>query len=552
MCLHNKLISLALCLCMLMACVAEHATAAEQIDFAGSVQKGWELARDGRHDEALTVLAACRRRTTDPVQLKKIDSMTTVYTMMRARARQKMAGTPGRSAPPGAHTPAETTDSPDASSAPSLGGLRAPEYHAEHDDGWFDLPDFSWPKIRLWPRGGFGKYMRMPDWSWPRLRLPRMRMPDVHMSDLKMPAMRMPSMDWGVELHAPDTVPGDWEMSLAPVMRTVGTVEFAPRALARPDGGQYINGRHTDAANFRIEGDPADAASANPANPAAQENVSPQLDLTGWQTVDPDGTPGSGDEAYVRNVYFDSSAMDTADMDMDGARGLLLQATRHLEKRPLLPSSLTLGLGLTRNRAKTTVTNGSGITTTTLTGVLSRDGGTEPSSNRPVTPYQEASGSVEQGGPTNFDMTQNLFDMGGPNTTDVRAKLEAESTMLTLSLGLQYEVCVTRWLSLIAGGGPTVNVFYAESTISQDATWNAPTSSLDGDPVPNFSDEQSESVFDVQAGAYAILGARFRIMPRLSLDLGMRYDRLFGTIATEHADFDLDGVGADFRLTYTF
>jgi len=357
---------------------------------------------------------------------------------------------------------------------------------------------------------------------------------------------------WGLRLGRSASRARTWEYSAGLAMRTGGEVTFASRPLVRPDGGQYVNGIHTDGGNFLIEGDQSDAGSANPTNPTAQENVSPQLDLIGWQTVDPNGVPNSGDETYYRNVTYDRSSLTGSNADLENGVGLSLEASRRLDRGTYMPSHLTFGLGIFKSDSQVTATQGQGVGTTTLTGILYKEGGAVPPTNQPRTPYQEVGGVVRQTGGTNYGMTDNLFEMGGAQTTDTTVEMGAESLLFVLSLGAQYDADVAGWFTVFASAGPTVNVVLAETSVEQRATWNASASPLDGQAVQGFSDSQSESAFGFALGAFAAVGARAQIGRRVAVDLCVRYDKSFGTVDVGDAEFDLDGVGGELRLVFTF
>jgi hypothetical protein len=339
--------------------------------------------------------------------------------------------------------------------------------------------------------------------------------------------------------------PGKWEFSFGPALRQGGSVEFSRQTLRRPDGGQYVNGRHADGRNFLIEGDPADQGSA-------AENVSPQLDVIGWQTVDPNGVPGSGDETYFRNVTFDRAVLKGADADLDGGWALSAGASRTLGRNPLRASRLTLGLDIYHGEATASVSTGQGISITTLTGILYQNGGTNPGTSRPVTPYEENDGSVTQGGPGNYQMTDELFSLGGARTTNVTVDLEAEVYAAAFSVGLQYDVPLTQWFTVSAGLGPALHLVLADSTLEQQAVWDAPASPLDGRRVPNFGGSQTDSEFAFCPGLFLVVGARAQLTRDLALQLGLRYDHVLTSVETDHAEFDLSGFGADARLVFSF
>jgi hypothetical protein len=352
----------------------------------------------------------------------------------------------------------------------------------------------------------------------------------------------------GFQWYAPPVNAGNWEFGFGPAVRTGGSVKFFSRALLRPDGGQFVNGLHTGAGDFLIEGD---------ANDPGDEKVSPQLDVAGWQETDPNGNPltaadNNGDEWYTRNVTFDQSTFHGADADFDPYLGVTLEAGRSLEKNPLFLSNIAVGLGILQNSAETSARSGRGITTNTLSGILYKQGGTKPPNTQPLTPFQKQEGALKQGGPS-FAMTEELFDFGAPATTDVRVGLDADSTLFTLSLGLEHDIAITDWLRLFVGIGPTLNMGYLETVVSQSARWDAPGNPLDGKKVQHFADEESDSELSFMAGVFGSIGLRVQLVDRIAVDLGCRLDRIFGDMKTDHAEMDFEtSLSLEARLIMTF
>ena len=327
-----------------------------------------------------------------------------------------------------------------------------------------------------------------------------------------------------------------WEYGVGPAVHVGGRVDFAQRRLVRPDGGQYVAGSHTDGKHYSIEGDPAD--------PSTAEKVSPQLDVVGWQTVDPNGIPHSGDETYFRNVTFDQSTLSGESADLGSSWGVSGQARRTFEQDHFFLSSLTLGLAVSRSEAAVSASNGRGISTETLTGILSRSGGTIPSYSEPRTPYT---------GATDYSMTDHLFQMGGARTTDVTVNLSAKTLLCSLRLGGQHDFALNRWLRLWVGAGPTVNLAMLTTKSQQQAVWQAVENPLHGTRVQGFSNATSESAFAVLPGAFGTVGLRLQIAEHLALDAGLTYDRILGQIETDQGSVDFgNSLGAEFRLIFDF
>ncbi len=337
-----------------------------------------------------------------------------------------------------------------------------------------------------------------------------------------------------------------WTFAVGAGYRTGGSVDFEPQNLVRPGGGPFVNGRHQDSQNFLIEG-----SLENPGG-----DPSPQLSPLGWEETDPDGDPdttadNNGDEVYTRNVTFDQSNLDALSADVDGSLALSLEAQRHFSRTWLGFSSLTLGIGLTSMKAEASASQGNDINTTTWTGILSQNGGAKPSTSWPLTPYQEENGAIRQGGP-NFNMTENLF-LWGTRTTSVGVDLTAEALQLTLRAGLQREFNLASWWSVFIGAGPTLNIAMIETELEQTAVWDAPGNSMDGEMVPRFADTETESDVAVLGGVFGMIGTRIQLMEHLATDFGCRYNKVFGTAETDHAELDLGHIfEAELRLVLDF
>lgn len=351
---------------------------------------------------------------------------------------------------------------------------------------------------------------------------------------------------FAIIVHAEETT-NPWEFSIGISYRTVGDVAFRGVALRRPDGGQFVNGRHVDGDNFVIEGDSADTA--------ATENVSPQLELVGWQEIDPDGNAGTtadnnGDESFVRNVSFDESRYLGDQESPDAAWGLVQEARRRLDANGRM--WLSCGLGLFQTDADTRTASGGRIATTTHTGILFQTGGVKPADDRPRTPYEERADVVLRGGPKTFDMTDNLFNLGAARTTDVAVDLDAEARWYVFSFGLELQQSLSDRFTVRAGVGPTLTIVDSESSLRQRATWNAPGNALDGNVVPGFASRESDRSFDYCAGGYAAMGIRCQLAAPVALELGCRYDEVVKDAHTRHAEFDLDGFSVDGRVVLRF
>lgn len=341
-----------------------------------------------------------------------------------------------------------------------------------------------------------------------------------------------------------------WEFAVGSAFRTGGRVTFKARPLIRRDGGQFVNGSFTDGDNFIIEGDPYDTASG--------ENVSPQLDIIGWQETDPDGdssttADNNGDEIFTRNVTFDRSSLLAADADLDDSLVISMEATRNLGKNPLRLSAVSMGFGLSKTRTKMTATSGNGIATTTLTGILYRTGATSPGDDSPTTPYEKEGGNLEQGSPANLNMTDSLFDLGGTRTTDVTVDLEAETLEFDLHLGLEHALGITNWCDLYIGYGPALSVVFLKTEHAHEAVWDAPANALDGHTIERFSDEEDDGEIGVLYGFYTTAGLHIQLFDRLGLDLGCRYDARFGELETDHASLDVDNrLSLEARLIFNY
>jgi hypothetical protein len=576
---------MALCLCLLpqglsAEAVADLSLAAARAGFKPAAARAWELACAGWFDGALAVVGEARRRTTDPAEIAKLDAMVVTYTLLKQRADAAANVTPPPPAAPptavnllaapsagdgqvgrGCQYPTPVASSARDQQAPRAGNLngKASSIAATPPPPQSAAPAAKRPGLFGW----LGRRHAVDgtiETAEPGVGAAATAAPIVG----EAPAAAAPAdppaagpSPWPERLtwaRPARSQPGLWEYSFGPALRRGGSVDFRSQTLHRPDGGQYVNGSHRDGGNFLIEGDLADPGSTNPSSASAHEHVSPQLDVVGWQTVDPNGIPNSGDETYFRNVTFDQSVLAETSADLDSSWAFSTQASRSVAKSPFLlyASRLTLGLGVFRSEASATASAGQGITTTTLTGILHRDGGALPSNTWPVTPYEEAGGTVRQGGPANYSMTDNLFQLGGARTTDVTVDLGAETYGSTLSLGLQYDLPVTDWFTLSADLGPALHLALAKTTLEQSAVWNAPASPLDGMAVPNFHDTQNDSALALCGGLYLALGAKAQVTRNLALELSLRYDEVLGTVETEQAEFDLSGIGAALRMVFSF
>lgn len=449
---------------------------ADPVAFSRTVSSSWELARAGRLEEALNTLAESGERITDPEQRRKLRALTLTFAIMKQRGETKAAAAP-------------------TSPTPAPLSAQAPPPASAAEPAVFQVPP---PPQGSDPAPVIGK------------------------------------------LTAPVPRQAGWEYSVGPEVRFGGQVKFTGRKLVRPDGGAYVNGRHTDGMNYAIAGDIADAAS--------QEKLSPQLDPIGWQTVDPNGIPGSGDETHFRNVTFDQSTLTDESTDLHTAWGVSGQVRRTFERDHFLLSSLTLGLSLSHSEAETSATSGRGVATRTLTGILSRTGATVPANTEPRTPY-----AVTNGQPAGYNMTDNLFDLGGGATTATTVELEAETLLLTLRLGGQRDFTLTPWLRLWVGAGPTLNIAMLTTDCEQRATWQAPANPLDGTPVQGFADSESGSEYAILPGAFGAVGLRLQLATHLALDAGLTYDWVFGEIEGEQASVNFaNAFNAQLRLIFDF
>ena len=320
----------------------------------------------------------------------------------------------------------------------------------------------------------------------------------------------------------------EWELSLGTSYRTFDDVTFEETVLQGAGGG-FVAGSHEDSENFRIEGDAADGEGG--------ENVSPQLDPRGWRRPE-------GGDTYVREVYFDQAVAGGDDQDPEEAWGAVLGASRRFSR----DSCFALDLGVAY--FGTEVDTGSGrIETTTYTGFLTA--GDDPGDNRPRTPYEEVDGTVVTDGGLNLDMTEELFDLGGPGTTAVSAEVDAEADLYVLSFGVSVHQAMDR-IGVFAGAGPTLTVVDAESERKQSAVWDAPTNPLDGQPVPGFARRHSDSQLALRAGAYGSVGARVDVTERMAVSVSYRYDKVFGDVDLDHVSFDLDGHSGEVRLIFAY
>lgn len=541
-------LAMALCLCLLpqglsAEAVADLSLAAARAGFKPAAARAWELACAGWFDGALAVVGEARRRTTDPSEIAKLDAMIVTYTLLKQRA-DAAANVPP---PPAADTPPPPAAAPAAAAIAPPPQSAAPVAKSRGLFGWLGRRRSADPAIEPAATGVATASPAAPAVG--------VTTAPAAAAPADPPAVRPTAWSERLAWARPArSQPGLWEYSFGPALRRGGSVDFRSQALHRPDGGRYVNGSHSDGRNFLIEGDLADPGSMNSTSASAHEHVSPQLDVVGWQTVDPNGVPHSGDETYFRNVTFDRSTLAETSADLDSSWAFSTQASRTVAKSPFLlyASRLTLGLGVFRSEANVTARAGEGIDTTTLTGILHQDGGALPSNNWPVTPYAETGGSVRQGGPANYSMTDNLFQLGGARTTDVTVDLGAETYGSTLSLGLQYDLPVTEWFTLSADLGPALHLALAKTTLEQSAVWNAPGSPLDGVEVPNFRGSQNDSAFALCGGLYLALGAKAQLTRNLALELSLRYDEVLGTVETEQAEFDLSGLGAAVRMVFAF
>lgn len=555
-------LAMALCLCLLpqglsAEAVADLSLAAARAGFKPAAARAWELACAGWFDGALAVVGEARRRTADPAEIAKLDAMVVTYTLLKQRADAAANVTPPP-APSTSITAAPTAGPAKAVQAPSAASTPPPPAAAPAAAAMAPPPHSAAPAAeRPGLFGWLGRRHAVDTTIKTAAPAPGVTTTPGPAAAAPADPPAAPPTAWSERLawaRPARSQPGLWEYSFGPALRRGGSVDFHPQALHRPDGGQYVNGSHSDGGNFLIEGDLADPGSTNPSSASAHEHVSPQLDVLGWQTVDPNGIPHSGDETYFRNVTFDRSTLAETSADLDSSWAFSTQASRTVAKSPFLlyASRLTLGLGVFRSEASATASAGDGINTTTLTGILHRDGGALPSNNWPVTPYAETGGTVRQGGPANYSMTDNLFQLGGARTTDVTVDLGAETYGSTLSLGLQYDLPVTAWFTLSADLGPALHLALAKTTLEQSAVWNAPGSPLDGMAVANFHDTQNDSALALCGGLYLALCAKAQVTRNLALELSLRYDEVLGTVETEQAEFDLSGVGAAVRMVFSF
>jgi hypothetical protein len=334
------------------------------------------------------------------------------------------------------------------------------------------------------------------------------------------------------------TSPNAWKYSIGATYRQFDDLEFEALPVTRQDGADFVTGKHQNATNFVIED-------------------SPQLDPAGWtEASDPNGDVNStadndGDETFVRNVFYDSASFGGGSESSDGAFGLTLQASQQVDDQEYL--DFNLGFGLFRDQANSEVE----AATTTRTGLLMQTGGA-PTIDQPPMPYIEENGAVLSGGPTNLGMTNNLFDLGSPAVSRTTLELDADAEVYVLSLGFSWRYVLdevgpfTEGLSFYAGGGPTMTIVDAETTVTQSAVWDAPGSTVDGNPVPNFARADDDRELGVEPGFYATLGAGYSFNDRLDLYLGYRYDEVLGEVSTSHAEFDLDGHSLECRVTYWF
>jgi opacity protein-like surface antigen len=121
--------------------------------------------------------------------------------------------------------------------------------------------------------------------------------------------------------------------------------------------------------------------------------------------------------------------------------------------------------------------------------------------------------------------------------------------LYVLDIGLEARTELGCFVNVFLALGPTLTFADADSSQSQEASWQAQGPGL---PAGSYEQESGDSSSDFLLGAYAALGLSFDLTESWSLAMECRYDYVHGDAGTDQAEVDLSGYGGAVFLQYRF
>ncbi|MBN2449514.1 MAG: hypothetical protein JXR77_03945 [Lentisphaeria bacterium] len=123
-----------------------------------------------------------------------------------------------------------------------------------------------------------------------------------------------------------------------------------------------------------------------------------------------------------------------------------------------------------------------------------------------------------------------------------------ELDMLVLDIGVRGRFHLDPFY-LTGSLGPSFYWAEVESRVTESGSWNAIPGTGD---TGGYTRSRRDSGSDTAVGAFVSLGAGWRVVDWLALEVEMRLDEVAGSIGTDHARLDPDGYSGVFKAVFGF